>query len=123
MTSVNTTVVAGASSLGISVADKGVEPSGTAPQAGANKSLVTSGGATDVAPITSGVISAQGTVETGTGAGAVADTVCVDDRPADVQKLLKLETPHDHKWTMTGKQCEPRANADTAPRFVGYWSQ
>jgi hypothetical protein len=122
MSSVNTTVVAEASSLGISVVNKGVEPSGTALQAGADKSLVTSVGATDV-PATSEVTSAQSSAETGTGAGAAVDPNCVDDRPAEIQKLLKLETPHDHKWTMTGKQCEPRANADTAPRFVAYWSQ
>jgi hypothetical protein len=122
MSSVNTTVIAEASSLGISVVDKGVEPSGTALQAGADKSFVTSIGTTDVPP-TSEVTSAQSSAETGTGAGAVVDPNCVDDRPAEVQKLLKLKTPHDHKWTMTGKKCEPRANADTAPRFVAYWSQ
>lgn len=122
MSSVNTTVVAGATSLGSSVVNKGVDPLGTALQAGADNSFVTSIGATDV-PLTSEVTSAQASAQTGTGAGAVVDPNCVDDRPAEVQKLLKLKTPHDHKWTMTGKQCEPRANADTAPRFVAYWSQ
>jgi hypothetical protein len=122
MSSVNTTVIAVASSLGIVVADKGVEPPGTALQAGADKSFVTSGGPTYV-PSASEVTSAQASGETGTGTGAVVDPNCVDDRPAEVQKLLKLKTPHDYKWTMTGKKCEPRANADTAPRFVAYWSQ
>jgi hypothetical protein len=114
--------VADASSVEVSLANKAVEPSGAAVQAGADKSLVTSIVATDVPP-TSEFTSAQSSAETGTGAGAVVDPSCVDDRPAEVQKLLKLETPHDHKWTMTGKKCEPRANADTAPRFVAYWSQ
>jgi hypothetical protein len=122
MSSVNTTVVAEPSSLGVAVADKGVEPSGTALQAGADKSLVTSVGATDVPP-TSEVTSAQSSAETGTGAGAVVDPSCVDDRPADVDKLLNLTTPHDYQWTMTGKKCEARTNTSSAPRFVAYWNQ
>lgn len=112
-----------ASSFGISAVNKAVQPSGNALQAGAEKSLMTSEGATGLAPSASEVTSAQATVETGTGAGAVADPSCVDDRPAGVDKLLKLKTSHDHKWTMTGKKCEPRTNTSTAPGFVAYWGQ
>jgi hypothetical protein len=96
---------------------------GTALQASADKSFMTSVGTSDMSPPASGITSAQATTETGTGTGATIDPSCVDDRPAEVAKLLKLKTPHDHKWTMTGKKCGPRTNTSSAPRFVAYWSQ
>lgn len=121
--SATTNVVAEASSLGVSVVNKAVEPSGITIQAGADTSSVISGVTTNVAPSASGVTSAQATIETGTSAGALIDSTCVDDRPADVARLLALKTSPDYEWKMTGKECKPRANADTAPRFVAYWSQ
>ena len=112
-----------ASTLTREVANKKVRPPGTTLQAGADQSSVTVVGATHITSSPSQATSAQSTAGTATGTGATIDPSCVDDRPTEVERLLKLKTPHDHKWTMTGQKCEPRPNADTAPRFVAYWSQ
>jgi len=112
-----------ASTITREVANKKVQPPGTTLQAGADHSSVTGVGATIITSSASEATSAQSTAGTAMGTDTVVDPSCMDDRPAEVERLLKLNTPHDHKWTMTGKKCEPRPNADTAPRFVAYWSQ
>jgi len=112
-----------ASTITREVPNKKVQPPGTTLQAGADQSSVTAAGATYITSSASEATSAQDTAGTTTEIGAAIDPSCVDDRPTEVERLLKLKTPHDHKWTMTGKKCEPRPNADTAPRFVAYWSQ
>jgi hypothetical protein len=108
--------IADPSSPAISAANKAVQPSGAAIQAGADKPFVSSGGATDV-PIASGVTSAQATVETA--AGAVAGDICIDD---PLQPTTPGISP-EYKWNMTGPVCSPRTNVSTAPRYVAYWSQ